>query len=166
MSKILSYTHTDTPVQGVASLALPIAVLNYGADFRIAKDTPEEAILTNLTSAIGYPEKIRIAARIVPDVYKNAEVDASLRSLNKRGIEVFVSHTDVAQWKDSDDVTFAEAKPMQMNLTFRFPADGSVTADQMLDYVKRSVSCIFETGSVTSSRINSMVRQVLIPSDL
>lgn len=166
MSKVLSYTRTDTAVGGVPSLSLPIAVLNYAADWRVSKNLPEEVILTNLTSAIGFPEKFRISMRQIPDAYKGSPIDASIRSLNKQGIEILVSHTDTAQWTDTEDATFLEAKCPRMNVTFTFPADGSFDADAMLTYIKRSISGLFDTGVVTSSRINAMVRGILKPSGL
>lgn len=166
MAKALAYTHTDTAVGGVSSLTVPIPVLNLGADFRVMKDTPEEAIISNMTSQIGYPEKIRFASRVIPDAYKGSDVDASLRSLNKRGVEVLVSHTDTAAWTDSEDPTFLELKTPKMNVVFTFPADGSYSADAALDYIKRSIACLFETGGVTSARVNALLRGILIPADL
>lgn len=166
MAKSVVKNYTDTPINGVTSLTLPISVVNFGKDFRVKSDEPGEAILTNLTSPIDRPEKFRFAMSDIKDIYKNSGIDANLYSPSRRGVSVLVQLTDTYTVSDSTDTKYDVALPMEAHLVIKVPSNELITSQMIQDFVGRLTNGLFESGAVNTNRIKSLFRGSLIPTDL
>lgn len=166
MSKQLSLGFTDTPIAGVTSLKLDRGLVNYRADFRAKANTPREAILTNITSPVDRPEKFRIAYQDVSDIYKDTGIDMSVRAPSKRGVSLLVQLTEVASVTDTTDPSYRVDLPLSMHLVIKVPANENITAELVESMLGRLTSGVFETGSSDDSRLKSLLRGSLLPTDM
>jgi hypothetical protein len=166
MTKSISYNRTDTPVSGVSSLNLPIAVLNYKADFTKEVNTPGEGIITNVTSPLIAPERMRFAVTPIADIYKGTGIDPTLAAPSKRGLTVLVQLQDTWTVTDSADATYRVDLPVTGHFVLRVPQNEMITADALKTFIGRTMSGFFNTGVVTTERIVGLLRGSMMPSDL
>lgn len=166
MAKVVTTNRTDTAVDGVSSLTMARAVLNFGADFVVKSEASNEVIITNLTSPIDTPEKFRFAISDIKDIYKNTGIDPTRQSQSKRGVNLLCQLTDVWTITDSVDLTFQEIVPIEAHVVLKMPASPYVSEDAVVAFIGRLMSGLFATGSSTSARLKSMIRGSLTPSDI
>lgn len=166
MAKSLSLGFTDTPIEGVTQLDFSRALLNFKADYRVKSDTSGEIILTNLTSPVDRPERIRVAYSEVANIYSGTGIEASLNSNTKRGVSIVIQCTDVASVTDSTDPDFRYDLPISAHLVIKSAVDELITPTVILTIVGRVISGLFDTGSTTTARLAAILRGSLKPSDL
>lgn len=166
MAKTVSYNRTDTAVAGNPTLTLPMAVLNYKADWRVKSEANGEAVLTNLTSPIDAPERLRFAVSDIKDVYKNTGIDPLTAAPSKKGVSVLCQLTDTWTVTDSEDATYVVNLPVAGHIVLRIPANENITSDMLKLFVGRLIDGLFETGLSDSTRLRALSRGVLLPADL
>lgn len=166
MAKAVSVNYTDTAISGVIERALARGLINYGADWRVKSEQPEEVILTNLTSPTSYPERIRIGASEVADVYKGSGVEPGLYSPTRRGTSILCQLTEVWKVTDTVDSTYEVALPVTGHIVLKVPNNEQITPAMINTFLGRLVSGLFETGSETTTRLASILRGSLTPADL
>lgn len=167
MSTVVNFGHTDTPVDGVTALTLDRAILNYDADFRVkSNDAGKEVVLTNLTSPIDRPEKIRISFSEITNVYNGSGVDPSVSAPTKRGVSLLIQLTNVMSVSDSVDPDYRIDLPLSAHLVVKVPSSEHVTGAVIEDLIGRLLSGLFDTGSTSTARLESILRGSLLPSDL
>lgn len=166
MAKTLSVNYTDTAIPGVSSLSLNRGLVNYAADFKVKSDEPGEVILTNLTSPVVYPEKIRISVSDVSNVYTGSSIEPSLFSPTKRGTSLLVQLTEVWKVSDTVDPNLEIALPVSAHLVIKVPNHELVTPAAVETLLGRLVSGLYETGSQTTTRLTALLRGSLKPSDI
>lgn len=167
MAKVLSTNYVDTAISGAKTVSLELPVLNYGKDFRVKKDEPEEAIITNLTSPINQPERLRIAHSDVADVYRNSGIDPTLYYPSRRGTQILVQLTDVFKVTDTEDASYEAHLPISAHLVIKVPNNELMTPEVITAEIERLVAGLYETtGDVTESRIKSVLRGALLPASL
>lgn len=166
MAKSIVLNRTDTPISGSPELTLPRGNVNFGADWRVRSDEPNEIIITNLTSPIDRPEKFRFAMNNIKDIYRNADIDPSLYASSRRGVSVLCQLIDTWTVVDSADPLYEQVIPVEGHIVLKIPAVEIVTADMIVTFVGRLVSGLFATGSMTSDRLKAMFRGSLLPPDM
>jgi hypothetical protein len=166
MSKVTNVGYTDTAIAGVTSLAFARGLVNYKADFRAKSNTPSEVVLTNLTSPVDRPEKFRFSYSDVANVYSGTDVDPSVYAPSKKGVSVLCQVTETISITDSTDATFRIDLPISAHVVLKVPANEYLTADMLQTFMGRLVSGMYETGSLTTERIQALVRGSLLPADL
>lgn len=166
MAKVLSVNYTDTPISGVSSMNFARGLLNYGADFKTKSDEPNEVILTNLTSPVVYPEKIRISVSDVANVYAGSAIEPSLYSPTKRGTSLLVQLTEVLKITDTAVPSMEMALPVSAHIVIKVPNHELVTPDVVETLIGRLISGLYETGSTTDTRLTALLRGSLKPSDI
>lgn len=166
MAKTVSYNRTDTTVSGNPTLTLPLAVLNYKADWRVKSVTSTEAVLTNLTSPISAPERLRFAVSDINDVYKNTGIDPLTAAPSKKGVSILCQLTDTWSVTDSVDTTYLVNLPVAGHIVLRIPNNENITPDMLKAFVGRLIDGLFETGITDSARLRALSRGVLLPADL
>lgn len=166
MAKQVSFGYTDTPISGVTSLNFPRGLVNYKSDFGIVVDKPGELILTNLSSPMDRPEKIRLAWTAVSDIYANTGISDNVKAPSQKGVSVLVQLTQVASITDTEDPDFRVDEPISVHMVLKIPSVEQITAEHVLTAVGRLVSGLFETGSALDSRLRKLLRGSLKPSDL
>lgn len=164
MSKVLTYGYTDTPVSGVSNLSLPRPVVNFGVDYRVREDEPDQAIVTNLTAPQGKPEKFRWAYSEVQDVYRGTDIEPALRTQTKKGVQILCQLTETWNVTDSADATYNVALPVSAHIVLKIPNSDVITVDNVQYLIGRLISGLYETGSDNTSRLQSMLRGSLLPS--
>lgn len=167
MAKVKDLGHTDTAVEGVPSLTFPRAVLNFGADFRVKSNQPgKEVVLTNLTSPVDRPEKIRIAFSDVSNVYSGTDIDSSVYAPTKRGVSVLVQLTETISVTDNADSDYRVDLPVSFHLVVKVPASEHITAADIQTGLGRLISGLFDTGVTTTTRLEAILRGSLVPQGL
>lgn len=167
MAKVISNGFIDTPVSGVPSLTQPRAVLNFEADFRVKSNQPgKEMVLTNITSPIDRPEKIRIAYSDIANVYSGTGIEASVLAPTKRGVSILAQVTDVISVTDDVDSDYRIDLPVSYHLVIKVPASQYVTASTVQAGIGRLLSSLYDTGVANTSRLEAILRGSLVPSGL
>jgi len=159
--------YTDTPIDGVTELVFPRGLLNIKEDFRVKSNTSgKEVVLTNLTSPIDRPELIRVAYTEVANIYNGTGIEPSVAAPTKRGVSVLAQVTDIISVTDSTDVDFRIDLPMSGHLVLKVPMSEYITATQVQTLVGRLVSSLYDTGVLTTSRLEAILRGSLVPSEV
>lgn len=166
MALSVKVNYTDTPVSGAQAPEITIPVLNYSDDFRIDTNRPSEAILANITSPLGKPEKIRYAASDVSNVYSGTDVDRALWAPTLKGVSILAQLVDTYTVVDSADPTFEMALPMECHLVVKVPANELITADMVETFIGRLLATLFETGDTGTTRLKALLRKSLVPKGL
>lgn len=166
MAKALSKNYTDTAISGVSSLNFARGLLNFGADFKVKSDEPGEVILTNLTSPVIYPEKMRISTSDVSNVYSGSSIEASLYSPTKRGTSVLIQMTEIWKVTDDTDTSYEVALPVSAHLVIKVPNHELVTPEAVQTLVGRLISGLYDSGSTQTTRLSALLRGSLKPSDI
>lgn len=167
MTTTVTKGYTDTPIDGVTELTFGRALLNIDKDFRIkSNDAGKEVVLTNLTSPIDRPERIRIAYSEVANVYTGTGIDPSVSLPTKRGVSVLVQLTNILTITDSTDASYRRDLPISLHAVIKVPASEFITAAVVEENLGRLLSGLFDTGSTSTSRLESILRGSLVPSEL
>jgi hypothetical protein len=167
MTKVKSNGYTDTPVSGVTSLTFPRAVLNIGKDFRVkSNNAGKEVVLTNITSPVDRPEKIRIAYTDVANVYAGTGIEPSVLAPTKRGVSVLAQVTDVLSVTDDTNPDYRIDLPVSYHVVIKVPQSEYISGTDIQTGLGRLLSSLFDTGVTTTSRLEAILRGALVPSEL
>lgn len=166
MAKTLSVNYTDTPLATGTAVQYELPQLNYKADFRVTKDEPSEAIITNLTSPIDQPERFRWAHNNVVDVYKNSGIDPTLYYQSRRGTQVLCQLTDVYKVTDEADTSYLALLPVTCHLVVKVPNNDLISPAVVEALIQRMLSGLYETDNGQYTRLRSLLRGALLPASL
>lgn len=166
MSRVVSKNYTDTPISGVTTLTLPRGKVNYGADFRVKSEEPNEVLLTNMTSPIGFPENFRIGISEVANVYKGSNIDPAFCPPSKKGLSLLVQLTEMWKVTDTTDPSYEVCLPVSAHIVIKVPNNEAILASDVNALIGRLISGAFETGSENNDRLQAMLRGSLLPKDL
>lgn len=167
MAKVVNSGFTDTPIAGVTTLDFSRGLVNYAADFRIkSSQAGSEVVLTNITSPVDRPEKLRIAYSEVSNIYAGTGIDASVAAPTKGGVSILVQETNVLSVTDDTDPSYRIDLPVSFHLVIKVPRSEFITADVIEDGIGRLLSGLYDTGSETTTRLMALFRGSLVPSDL
>lgn len=166
MAKTLSTNYVDTAIPGVSSLDFSRGLVNFGTDFKVKLDEPGEVILTNITSPVVYPEKLRISVSDVANIYTGSSIEPSLYAPTKKGVSLLCQLTEVWKVTDSAVPEMEIALPVSTHIVIKVPNHELVTPDAIITMLGRNLSGFFETGSETSERLTALLRGSMKPSDI
>ena len=167
MAKVKSLGFTDTAINGVSSLNFARGLLNYKENFRVKSNVPgKEVVLTNITSPVDCPEKIRIGYSEVANVYAGTGVEPSVSAPTKKGTQILVQLTEVISVTDDTDADFRIDLPVSYHMVIKVPTSEYITASDIQTGIGRLISGLYETGSLLTARIDAIRRGALLPSDL
>lgn len=166
MAKELSVNYTDTAVTGGTAVELLLPQLNYAKDFRVTKDEPSEAIITNLTSPLDQPERFRFAHNLVQDVYRQSGIDPTLYYATRKGTQILCQLTDIYKVTDSADASYLALLPVEAHVVIKVPNNDLLTPQAVEALVSRMLAGLYETTAGQYTRLQSMLRGALLPADL
>lgn len=167
MAKSLHKNYVDSGVPGVTSLSLGLDILNFGADYRVRVDEPNEVIITNMTSPIDRPETIRYALSTVADVYKGTGIDVAYRSPSSKGLSLVCQLSDIYNLYDETvDDPREQYLPIQGHIVLKMPSNDAIDAATIKSFLGRLVAGLFGTGVVDDSRLAALFRGSLLPTDM
>lgn len=165
----IPYSDSPTnPVTGDRGENMVPAPIN-GADYRIIKDEPGEAVLinTSASSPVTYPEKVRIAVNEIPDVFKGSDIEAGLQQSgmivpgSKKGLSILIQTTGAML--DSGNALF----PYSAHLVMKLPKIVDLDASNVVTIVERLLGQLFETGEDNATnRLDSLLRGAVKPAGL
>lgn len=164
MSKITNVGYTDSPIAG--NPVLVRGKLNFGADFRVQKEGAGEMTLTNITSPLDRKEVIMYNVTDIKNIYDKTDIHPSVQAPNARGINLYTKVSDIYAITDSTDANFLQHLPVSASITIRIGNSEYMTAEVAQAVVARCVSTLYETDSVSTTRLNSLLRGAIKPSDL
>ena len=167
MAKVTSLGYTDTSIEGVTAVDFARGLLNYEADFRVKQNQPgKEIVLTNITSPLDRPERLRIAYSEIPNIYNGSGIDPSISAPSKRGVSVLVQLTEVISISDSVDADYRIDLPVSYHLVIKVPNSEHITGDVIEAGLGRLLSGLYDTGDTTVARLGSILRGSLTPAGL
>lgn len=166
MAKVLSLLTSDTAISGVSSNSMPLGLINWGADWRCTKETPEEVIFSNMNSPFGYPETVRFASQRIANIYKGSLVESSERSQVSGGVQVLIQWIGYLEETDSADPSYTVKLPAKAHTVLFVSGVQTMTATIALTLMGRLGAGWFETGVNTPTRIAALLRGGLKPADL
>lgn len=167
MARTLGLNYTDSSPTGATKVTIDIPSLNYGSDFRVMRDEPSEAVITNITSPLDQPERLRWAHQDVSDVYRNSGIDPTLYYATRKGTQVLVQLTDVFSVTDSADPTYLALLPISAHLVLRVPNNDLLSEDVLMTEVSRLIGGLYETSTGgTEPRLRGILRGALMPAAL
>lgn len=165
MAKIINKGYKDTPVTNPVPLTLTREPVNFGKDFRVFKSSNDELVLTNVTSPIDRPERLRIARKEVANVYQGTDLSASVHAPSKKGVNLHLQLQQVVEVTDDANPEFLVHAPITTSITIKTPAS-YVDAAMVIDSVERLLSGLYETNSTSSDRMAGLLRGSLSPMDI
>lgn len=166
MSRNVSANYTDTPISGVTSLTFSRGLVNTGADFKVKVIKPDEVIITNLSSPILFPEKIRYSLSDVNDVYKGTGIDPGFFAPSRKGLSLLAQVTETWTVTDTTDATYQVALPVSAHLVLKVPNNEAVTPERIEQLIGRLISTLYDTGKSDNKRLTALLRGSLAPSDI
>lgn len=167
MAKVKSLGYTDTAIDGNPVLTFPRGSVNIEADMRVKANQPgKEIILTNITSPVDRAEKIRIAYSEVSNVYTGTGIDASLLSPTKKGVSVLAQLTETISITDDADASYRIDLPVSYHLVIKVPSSEHINAADVQTGIGRLLSSLFDTGVMTTGRLEAILRGSLVPTEL
>lgn len=155
--------YTNTPIDGGVPATIAVDPINFGADFRVYKDTNDELWLTNITSPIDRPERVRYARKEVKNVYLGTDISPSAQAASRKGVNLHVQLQQNFATTEADRVVHL---PVTTSVTIKVPASSAIDAQEVLGSVSRLLSTLFATGSDDSARLAALLRGSLEPNDL
>jgi hypothetical protein len=165
MAKVIDKGYKDTPVSNPVPLTLTREPINFGKDFRVYRQSNDELWLTNVTSPIDRPERLRIARKEIANVYQGTDISPSVHAPSKKGVNLHLQLQQTVEVTDSTNPEFLVHVPITTSITIKTPAS-YMDAGTVMDSVERLLTGIFETNSESSDRLAGLLRGSLIPMDI
>lgn len=154
---------TNTPISGGTPKTLALDPINFGSDFRVLRNTGDELILTNITSPIDRPERVRIAMKEVKNVYQGTDVSISAQAASRKGVNLHVQLQQNFSTLEAERVIHL---PVSTSITIKIPASEQLTAADVKSSVSRLLASLFETGSDSDARLTALLHGSLEPTDI
>lgn len=144
--------------------SLSLTDLDYVHDFVKTEDEPEQAKMSNITSAsLKSAETLRFAKTDVKNVYANMDIPLSSQMEAKAGIRTLVE-ADV-RLKAVNTVSGTEiVVPARAWVCIQVPTASFVSSRVMEYAAGRALSAMFSTGGVTIAREEAIARGSLLPN--
>lgn len=156
--------YTDTPIEGVTVLGFARGLLNFKQDWRqLSQASPNEVILTNITSPIDRSEKLRIGVTPITNIYQNTGISDKAQAISKKGVSVLCQLTNTLR---STDTLGSVDLPVSAHLVLKLPAHEDITAQVVLTLIGRLLSSLYETGTEDLDRLQAIMRGSLLPADV
>lgn len=165
MSMDFGYTNSTTSPVTPARVLSP-EPLNFGADFRVLKDTGSEVILTRINSDLSDPETIRYSFSEIADIFKGSSVEppsgAGVIGQTIKGCSVLVQ-LNTTGGDALSGITF----PISAHLVLKVPYGPDTNANNIQQVLQRLLGALYDTGTeVFDSRISALLRGAVTPKDL
>lgn len=161
MAKSLSKGYTSEE----SSVTLPVELLAFDTNFRVKASNPGEVVLTNVTTPVDRPEKVRFAYSEIADIYKNTGIDESVTAASKKGVQVLAQVTETWSLTDSDDASYRVDLPVSAHLVLKIPACEHIGINDVKSLVGRVLGSLYD-DKAGDWNIASLVRGALVPSGL
>jgi len=148
MTKSFVKGYTDTAFGVPASLSITPINLNYAADFRVKSSTADEVLATNVTCPKDQPETLRVAQRVIKNVYAGTNIAPEYQLPIKTGTASLFELAQVWVEVESTDATYKRYVPIKVGTILTVPDYGNISADDLRNLVKRGAGLLYEANNV------------------
>lgn len=166
MPYVVNKNYTDTPIAGAADKTKVLAKLNFSQDFAMKVSGGNEAIITNLSSPVGFPERLRTGYTVHPNVYKNTGLDPNFYPPSRQGVSVLSGITEVWTVTESSDPSFKIALPVSAHIVIKTPQSEYINSADIETLVLRLLSTLYDQNSGSLERITALLRGSLLPREV
>lgn len=166
MAFVVNKNYTDTAISGATDKTKLLAKINYSTDFALKTRSANEAILTNLTSPVGFPEQFRTGVTIHPNVYKNTGIDPNFHPPSRQGVSVLSGISEVWSVTETTDPAFKVALPVSAHIVIKAPQSEYISSADIESLVIRLLSTLYTQNSSGLERITALLRGSLVPQDV
>lgn len=157
MAKSTTYSWGEgKPIQGFEPYQLDPSTLV------VKEDEPTRCVLETKGVDYDIPETWTFGATAVSDVYKNTGISPIAKAISNTGVQVLVKHEASKKVTDSDDLSYQKICPLKCHIVFTAPKNDLVTADDILEEIKRTCGGFLEMAA-TSDRVDELIRSALRP---
>lgn len=140
--------------------------IDFAKDFTVASKTDHRTVITNLSSPLDQPETIRWEYSPISDIYKGTSIDPKVRSASSKGASIVTQINEVMRITDDTDPSFQVDLPWSCHIVLKVPHSSYVKAVDAQSLVARLLSTLYESGSITTSRLEALLRGSMTPSDM
>jgi hypothetical protein len=120
-------------------------------------DQVEESLVS---APLDRPEIWTFGSKQVADVYRDTTVPSSAKPASSRGVQIMVRHDSSTTVTDSADTNYYRVLPFASWICVRVPVNELITADQVLEEVKRMFGGVLRDED-TSGRLAELIRNAL-----
>lgn len=166
MAFVVNKNYTDTPISGATVKTKSLAQINFSQDFALKGRDSNNAIITNLTSPVGFPELFRTGTTIHPNVYKNTGIDPNFYPPSRQGVSVLSGITEVWTVTETTDPTFKIALPVSAHIVIKTPQSEYISSSDIETLVIRLLSTLYTENGAGVERITSLLRGSLVPPEV
>lgn len=163
MAKVLNKGYDVTGE--VMDKTLTISGYKYPDEFRVKSESPDEAILVNITSPMDRIEKLRFAYSEIADVYRNTSIDSSVAAASKRGVQVLGQVSETWSLTDESDPEYRVDLPVSAHVVVKIPACEHISEADILELLGRAIGGLYD-GTTAEWRLSDLVRGSLVPKGL
>lgn len=149
MSRTLTHGPNGTPIEGLSTVTIAPAPINFAEDLRVVESGPGRVVYTDVTSPQDQPSTLRIAQQSKPNVYAGTSIDPAAFLATKQGIDTVVEIREVWSEVDSTDSTYLKLIPVRAAITLNLPVASQVTSTEVALLVNRVVAALFAQGDAT-----------------
>lgn len=157
---------TDTPIGGATDVNKKLDKVNFEKDFVVKADDASEGIITNLTSPVSFPEKVRYGFTVNPNIYKGTGIDPAFYPPSRQGVSLLTGLQEVWTVEDDADPKFKIALPVSAHVVVKVPNNEYVTTADVEKLIVRLFTMLYAQNSGTLDRLTALLRGSLIPQDM
>lgn len=135
-------------------------------NFALVESEGGECVITNTTSPLGRPEQVRFNAYPVDNIYKGTGITEGYQAPDRTGVRIVanVHETWALEAESTNEVAPGYHLPVSAQVTLAVPNCEYIAGSDLVELAIRAISSLFDTGTVTSARLESLVRGALIPA--
>lgn len=165
MAKSLIMPGSDTSIPNPQpQQVLTPRAWNYKADWRVTDNAKSEVRITNLTTAIDEPMRLRFAQNSIKDIYKGTDIAPNLYYPVRSGTQILSQYQAVWVVTDSTDPSYLAYLPVEAHMVVRIPTNDLIAESNVLGLMECALGGFFDRAA--SGRLKAMLRGALLPPSL
>lgn len=159
-----SFGFTDS---STTPLVLNVPNLSYAKDFAVTVEKAGETILTNITSPVDQPERIRHALEVVNNIYTGTGIDPSLFAVTKRGFSLVVGNDLIyrVSGASTSGAPWAFDLPLHYHTVVKAASSPYLPTSVIYEGLLRHFGS-FQNGDNSSAFLEQLIRGALTPSGM
>lgn len=150
---VTSY-HDETSTISTEVSAVPANSLT------MVSESADQVVESLISAPLDRPEIWTFGNKQIADVYRDTTIPSSAKPASSRGVQIMVRHDSYTTV--TDDLGFADMRilPFASWICVRVPVNELITADQVLQEVKRMFGGVLRDED-TSGRLAELIRNAL-----
>lgn len=135
-------------------------------NFALIESEGGQCVITNTTSPLGRPEQLRFNAYPVDNIYKGTGITEAYQAPDRTGVRIVanVHETWSLEPSAANEVAPVYHLPVSAQVTLAVPNCEYIAGEDLIKLAVRAISSLFDTGTTTSARLESLIRGALVPT--